>query len=235
MEVKGISQSFDKVDVQALAVPVFTDEKADKGFLKTLDSAVGGMIRDVIEADEFTAKDGETAYFQVASNRLKVRRLLLIGCGDRDSYKAAEITQVGGTAVRFLRSKNVKTIAIAPRTEGEVEKVARTVVVGAIMGLFEPDKYRTKEKEEREIEQIVVVIEGADKKALQIGAERGRIIEASINLTRDLANEPGGFLTPTILAERAQPVPKKFRLTIAPLHPWPLHKFPTQSLLTYSL
>src|SRR5258707_7585594 len=175
MEVKGISQSFDKVDVQALAVPVFTDEKADKGFLKTLDSAVGGMIRDVIEADEFTAKDGETAYFQVASNRLRVRRLLLVGCGDRNAYKAAQMTQVAGTAVRFLRSKNAKSIAITPRTEGDVEKVAQTVVVGAIMGLFEPDKYRTKEKEKREIEQIVVIIESADKKALQAGAEQSRI------------------------------------------------------------
>jgi leucyl aminopeptidase len=234
MEVKGISQSFDKVDVQALAVPVFTDEKADKGFLKTLDSAVGGMIRDVIEADEFTAKDGETAYFQVASNRLKARRLLLIGCGDRDAYKTAQMTQMAGTAVRFLRSKNVKTIAIVPRTEGEVEKVAQTVVVGAIMGLFEPDKYRTKEKEEREIEQIVVVIEGADKKALQIGAERGRIIGESINFTRDLANEPGGFLTPTILADRAKSVAKEFGLSIDVLDQRRMEKLGMGSLLGVS-
>ena len=35
------------------------------------------------------------------------------------------------------------------------------------MGLFEPDKYRTKEKEEREIDRFDVVIEGADKKALR--------------------------------------------------------------------
>ncbi len=234
MDVKGSSQSFDRVDVKALAVPVFTDEKADKGLLKTLDTAVGGLIRNVIEADEFTAKEGETAYFHIASNGLKAGRLLLIGCGDRDTYKAAQITQVAGTAVRFLRSKNVKTIAIAPRTEGDVEKVAQTVVVGAIMGLFEPDKYRTKEKEKREIEQLVVVIEGADKKALQTGAERGRIIGESINFTRDLANEPGGFLTPTILADRAKAVAKEFGLSIDVLDQKRMEKLGMGSLLGVS-
>ena len=82
------------------------------------------------------------------------------------------------------------------------------------MGLFEPDKYRTKDKEERELERIVVVIEGADEKVLKRGAERGRIIGESVNFTRDLANEPGVFMTPTILAERAQEVAKKFGLSI---------------------
>jgi hypothetical protein len=33
------------------------------------------------------------------------------------------------------------------------------------MGLFEPDKYRTKEGEKREIKSLTVVIENADKKA----------------------------------------------------------------------
>ena len=59
---------------------------------------------------------------------------------------------------------------IAPRSEGDVERVAQTVIVGAVMGLFEPDKYRTKDKEKREIKSVTVVIEDADKKAVQRGA-----------------------------------------------------------------
>jgi leucyl aminopeptidase len=162
-----------------------------------LDAAVGGLISSVIKTEEFAAKPGETAYFHAPGKGLKAGRLLLIGCGDRDAYKAARITQMAGTASRFLRSKNAKSIAIAPRADGDVEKVAQTVIVGAIMGLFEPDKYRTKDKENRELKRIAVVIEGGDKKALQQGAERGRIIGEAANFTRDLANEPGGYLTPT--------------------------------------
>ena len=36
-----------------------------------------------------------------------------------------------------------------PRLEGDAEDVAASAVEGAIMGLFEPDKYRTIDKEEK--------------------------------------------------------------------------------------
>jgi leucyl aminopeptidase len=138
---------------------------------------------------------------------------------------------MAGSATRFLRSKNVKTIGIIPRADGDNEKIAQTVVVGAIMGLFEPDKYRTKDKEKREIDAVTVVAEGADEKALGRGAERGRIIGESINFTRDLANEPGAYMTPTIMAERAKQVAKEFGLSVDILDQRQMEKLGMGSLL----
>src|SRR5689334_12105358 len=110
MDVFGSSKAANEIDAEGLAIAVFKDEKADGGLLKTVDKAVGGLISDVTKSEEFTGKEGETAYFHVSGNGLKASRLLLIGCGDRASYKPAQITQMGGTAARFLRSKNLKTI-----------------------------------------------------------------------------------------------------------------------------
>src|SRR5256885_4762891 len=141
MEVIGSSKPLNEVDAQALALAVFKDEKAGSGLLKKLDTAVGGMIADVIRSEEFAAKQGETAYFHVSSKSLKARRVLLIGCGERDSYKVAQITQMAGTAARFLRAKSIKTVAIASRADGDAARAAQTVAVGAVMGLFEPAKY----------------------------------------------------------------------------------------------
>jgi len=231
MKVSGSSKSPDKIDAQALAVAVFKDEKPTSGLLKALDTAVNGMIAEMIDAEEFAAKEGETAYFHVAGRELKARRILLIGCGDRQAHKAAKITQMAGSAARFLRSKNVKSIGIMPRVETEPGKVAQMVVVGAIMGLFEPDKYRTKDKEKREIESVSVVLEGADEKSLNRGAERGRIIGESINFTRDLANEPGAYMTPTIMAARARKVAKDFGLTVDVLDQKQMEKLGMGSLL----
>src|SRR2546430_1558289 len=234
MEVIGSSKPLNEIDARALAVAVFKDEKANSGLLKNLDAAVGGMITDVIESEEFAAKKDETAYFHVSSKSLEARRVLLIGCGERDSYKAAQINQMAGTATRFLRGKNVKTVAIAPRADGDAGKVAQTVAVGAVMGLFELDKYRTKDKEQRELKSVTVVIEGAEKKAVQSGADRGRIIGESTNFTRDLANEPGGYMTPTILAGRAKQVAKEFGLSIEILDQRQMEKLGMGSLLGVS-
>jgi leucyl aminopeptidase len=125
MDVRGSSQSLAKVDAEALAVPVFKGEQADNDFLKELDKAVGGVISAVISAEEFAAKEGETAYFPVPGRGLKAQRLLLIGCGDRVDYKARQVSQMAGTAARFLRSKNARTIAIVPRASEDTERAAQ--------------------------------------------------------------------------------------------------------------
>lgn len=231
MKVSGSSKTPDKIEAQALAVAVFKDEKPNGGLLKSLDQAVGGMIAEAIKAEEFTGKESETAYFHVSGKELKARRVLLIGCGDRKVYQAAKIAQMAGSATRFLRSKNVKSIGIIPRADGDSEKIAQTVVVGAIMGVFEPDKYRTKDKEQREIDAVTVVAEGGDEKALSRGAERGRIIGESINFTRDLANEPGAYMTPTIMADRAKKVAKEFGLSVDILDQKQMEKLGMGSLL----
>jgi leucyl aminopeptidase len=231
MDVTGSSQSCRKMKAQALAVAVFKDEKANEGLLQELDRAIGGLISRVIETEEFKANPGETAYFHVAGSDLKAERLLLIGCGEKEAYKSQQISQMAGTAVRFLRSKNAREVAIAPRADGDADRIAQTSISGALMGLFEPDKYRTKDKEERVLDWIVVVIEGADERALKRGAERGRIIGESVNFTRDLANEPGAFMTPTILADRAKEVAKKFDLTIDVLDQKRMEKLGMGSLL----
>src|ERR1044071_1940452 len=215
MQVEASRAPIEELDVQALAVTVFKNEKADEGFLKKLDDLSGGLVRSALDAEEFSGKEGETAYFHlVGNNKLKARRLFLVGVGEASDYKPANVSQMAGTAVRSLRSKNVKSIAVLPRASGDGGETAASAVQGAFIALFDPDKYRTVEKEEKKIDRLVVVIEGADEDALQQGVNAGRIIGESVNFTRDLANEPGAYMTPTDMAERAREIAGEFGLNV---------------------
>jgi leucyl aminopeptidase len=215
MEVQTSAGRYQEQDVQALAVAVFKDERADEGILKELDEAAGGVIKSVIESEELKGKEGETVYIHLAGGgALRARRLLLIGVGERENYRPAQVSQMAGTAARFLRGKNVKTVALVARAEGDAEKMAAAAAEGATIGLFEPDKYRTIDKEARAIDRFAVIAEGADEEALKRGAERGRIIGESVNFTRDLANEPGAYMTPTNMAERAREIAEEFGLNV---------------------
>ena len=218
MDVQTSVSKAIQADVQALAVVVFKDEKIEEDLLHQLDEAAGGIVRSIIEAEEFKGKEGETAYLHLpeANGTAKAKRLLLIGAGEKKDFKFGQIAQAAGSAVRMLRGKNIKTIGFVLRAgeaeAGDVERAAASAVEGAFVSLFEPDKYRTVDKEERQVERLVVIAEGTDEAALRRGAERGRIIGESVNFTRDLANEPGANMTPTILAERAQQVAQEFGL-----------------------
>ncbi|HEY0005538.1 MAG TPA: leucyl aminopeptidase [Pyrinomonadaceae bacterium] len=216
MEVKASAGRYLDEDVQALAVAVFKDEKADEGFLQELDEATGGILKSVIESEELKGKEGETVYVHLGGDQggVRARRLLLVGAGERAEFGPAQVSQLAGTAVRFLRGKNVKSVGLVPRSENDAEQVAAASVEGALMGLFEIDKYRTVDKETREIERFVCLIEGAEEDALNRGAEQGRIIGESVNVTRDMANEPGAYLTPTDMADRAREIATEFGLSI---------------------
>src|SRR5687768_17010485 len=215
MQVEANKGPIEELDVQALAVAVFKNEKADEGFLKKLNELSGGLVRSALDAEEFAGKESETAYFHLVGNsNLKARRLLLIGVGEAKDYKNAQVSQMAGTAVRSLRSKNAKTIAVLPRSAGDAAATAKAAVEGAFIALFDPDKYRTVEREDKTVERLVVAIEGADEDAMQQGVNRGVIVGESINFTRDLANEPGAYMTPTDMAERARDIAHEFGLSI---------------------
>ena len=68
MEVQASAGRYADEDVQALAVAVFKDEKADEGFLKDLDAASGGLVRSILESEELKGKEGETAYLHLAAS-----------------------------------------------------------------------------------------------------------------------------------------------------------------------
>ena len=215
MQVEANRGRIEELDVQALAVAVFKDEKPGEGILKRLDELSGGLVRSAIESEEFSGKESETAYFHlVGNNGFKFRRLMLVGVGDEKDYGSPQVSQMAGTAVRTLRAKNVKTVAVVPRVSGKDEETAKRAVEGAFIAIFDPDKYRTVEKEEKTVDRLVVVIEDGDQDALDRGVKTGTVVGEAINFTRDLANEPGAYMTPTDMAERARDIANEFGLSI---------------------
>ena len=215
MQVEANRGPMEELDVQALAVAVFKDEKPGEGFLQKLDELSGGLVQSAIEAEEFSGKEGETAYFHLVGNgKLKFRRLLLVGVGDEKEYRSPQVSEMAGTAVRSLRAKNAKSIAVVPRVKGNDEETARRSTEGAFIALFDPDKYRTVDKEQKTVDRLVVVIDGGDQAALDRGVHAGTVVGEAINFTRDLANEPGAYMTPSDMAERARDIANEFGLSI---------------------
>ncbi|HMG36251.1 MAG TPA: leucyl aminopeptidase [Blastocatellia bacterium] len=213
MEVRAEFGKFYDVDADALVVNIYEGEKAD-GALKELDERIGGVISEILGTDEMRGKQGDMVFFHRPAN-IRARRLLLIGAGKREEFSLDTVRRVSGSAARFLRSKGVRTMAILRRSQLDLDKSAQAAVEGALLGLFEPDMYKTENKEERRIDELILVsaATGAND-MLAGGVERGRIIGEAVNLARELINEPSSTLTPTELAERAKETASRFGLDI---------------------
>jgi leucyl aminopeptidase len=235
MQTKAITGKFYEANVHSIAIAVFKDEKPTNGHLKELDNLTDGLVNSIFKIEKFSGEEGETAFLRIIpKGKLKASRLLLVGVGEKKEYKTPNVAFLAGTAARFLRDRNISSFVLVPRLEdAPVEEVAANAVQGVITGLFELDKYKTTNKNKKaNIETLAVAIEGANKKEMEEGFERGKIIGESINFTRDLANEPPNILTPTEMAKRAEAMAKEVGLEYEILDEADMRKLGMGSLLS---
>jgi leucyl aminopeptidase len=177
------------------------------------DNSLDGALADVLASGDVTCKSLETTLVH-SPKGLKSKRLLLVAGGKAAKFSADELRKIAGTAVRFAKTKNLKSLAIAiPKTSVNADLAARALVEGAFVGDFDPNYYQSDRKDQRMEELTILAPSDADKKSLEAALATGRVMGESQNFTRDLVNEPGNKMTPTILGERAKKMSAEMGLT----------------------
>ena len=99
METRLISLPLDQIESDALVVVSF-EEEAGKVW-----------IEDLYKSGEMKGKLLETALLHKPSG-LKAGRLLVVGGGKAADFGAAELRKVAGAALRILKSKGARSLAL---------------------------------------------------------------------------------------------------------------------------
>ncbi len=192
------------VETECLVVVALDKGSKDKPeiSIETGDAPVKNATQDVISSGEITGKLAETTLLHKPA-KLKAKRLLVIGGGKAKTFTSVELRKVAGTAARFLKPKGIRSFAfVAPEGILSDTDSVKSIVEGAFVGNFDPDTYKS-DRKDQQIDALTVVARG-DQARLQQALDQGRIIGESQNFTRELVNEPGNHMTPTILADRAR-------------------------------
>ncbi len=235
MEFQGITGNFSEANAEALVVAVFKGDKPSTGPLKDLDKLASGGIAAVFKSEDFKGDKGQIALLRFAPRgKVKARSLMLVGVGDVSDYTPSEVAVASGCAVRYLRARKHRSFAFLPRHLGDAVAIGQFAAQGFATSQFELDKYKTKDKNDKSVDKLVVCVEGADASKLKSGLGRGRAIGEAMNFTRDLANEPPNILTPTEMASRAQKMAKETGLKYEVLDEAKMEKLGMGSLLSVS-
>src|SRR3954464_5292924 len=220
MKILLNTSSPSQLETECLAVTVIDtgDKKPAPGVLSS-DPAVAAAAADLIASAEVTGEIFETVLLHNPAG-LKAKRLLFIGGGKAKNFSAYELRKMAGTAVRNLKSKGLRSFAfVAPENWGGqadqashstkvaersgVADAVRAVVEGAFVGNFDPNTYQSDRKDQA-IDQLTVIAPAKDQKAAERAIEEACILGESQNFTRELVNEPGNKMSPTVLAARAR-------------------------------
>jgi len=204
MQVEFAELKYTEMACDLLAYPVYEDEPEDSKGLQALDEATGGVFRAVRSSGEFKPKLHNTCLIHHPSG-LKSSRLLLIGAGKKKECNISRMREIAGTAARAARSAACKTVALVARSKARLAELSLACTEGALYGDHEADLYKTREKENREIERFFLIDElQRSAREARGGIRQGIIIGNATNFARTLANEPANVLTPSALAEKAQ-------------------------------
>ena len=207
MDIKLVVGSPSAIETECLVAIILDhgekQQNAPKLTSLEQDAALDKAVAELVASGEgeVTGKAFETVLLHNPAG-FKAKRLLVVGGGKAPSFTPFELRRVAGTAVRFLRSRMIKSCAFA--LPAKFDDAARAIVEGAFVADFDPDTYRTDRKDLSMKQVSIVAPAGADQSKLQKAIQQAQIVGESQNFTRELVNEPGNRMTPTMLGDRAK-------------------------------
>jgi leucyl aminopeptidase len=187
-------------DVDLLIIPVAQDQTA--GAIAAFDAAVGGDLKSALDRGEFRAKAAEVLSAAVRGTGWRASRMVFVGGGNRDEIAAERVRRMAVTAAQVARQQRRGRIAWADVEPGTLETNARieTIAEGLTLANFDNGVHKSKNDHQFFFTDATVLATGPGAAA---AAEAGRFIGESVNAARVLINEPGNYLTPRALADKA--------------------------------
>jgi leucyl aminopeptidase len=181
----------------------------EQGVLSRLDTALDGMLGQVLGSGDFKGKEGQTALLYPTAGRVGAERVLLVGLGNAEDLTAERFRRAGGTAVKQAIRLEVESFACSVHRDGPIERAAagRAVAEGIVLGgyVFDEMKSGGEEAPQRRPQSALLLDDEAGE-AVREAVRVGAAVAGAENLARTLGNLPANVATPGYLAEQAREV-----------------------------
>ncbi len=207
MKIDLLAVKATQVETECLVIVALDHGEKEKSSPRIAcdDKAFAQAAEELISSGELTGKLMETTMLYRPQG-IKAKRVLILGAGKAEKFSPNELRKIAGAAVRYLKPKGIRSLAVSLPSGSHFhpENMVRAAVIGALVGNFDPDTYKSDRKDQSIQSLTIVAAESSDKKALEAALQQGRNIGESQNFARELVNEPSNKLTPTVLGERAR-------------------------------
>ncbi|HIE16565.1 MAG TPA: leucyl aminopeptidase [Dehalococcoidia bacterium] len=218
MQTKVIAGDITSIEADAIVVNLFEGVEHPGGATGAVDKALDGTITALIANGEIKGKLNQINIIH-SLGKLPARIVAVAGLGKQPEFTLDRIRSVSAEFCRALRKLSCRRIATIVHGGGiggiEPELAAQAINEGCILGLYKFRKHVTKEPEEQDVEELLIVERDATKlPALEQGCLKGRIIAEATNLARDWTNEPANYMTPSDMARVAQELAKAYNLDL---------------------
>ena len=201
----------EQAESDCLIVAIYQDKQLSAA-ASSADKASNGGLSEVLEFGDFTGKSGESQLLYKVEG-IVAKRLLIIGCGEKEKFDAFALRSATKTAISKLANQSVSKITSLLGDDLASESSANNLIMQAVLGAADSRYQFTLHKSEapeaisgQHLEiAFTGSFDGNDDALNQASA-----VAQGCELSRNLSNQPGNVCTPTFLAEAAMDMAKEF-------------------------
>ncbi|AFY72498.1 leucyl aminopeptidase [Synechococcus sp. PCC 7502] len=188
------------------AIAIFKNEPLLTPELIALDQQIfAGTLQDLITENEFKA-DAESNVSSRLSVGSPIRKVLLLGLGDRNKVTLETWRKASAQAVKWAEQNKCKTLALAfPLDNSKKEEefaTTQAIAEGIILAAHKDKRFKSDQKGNGKLENIEIL--GTDSDAAKAGIAQAQKICSGVILARELVAAPANIVTPQALATEAQ-------------------------------
>jgi leucyl aminopeptidase len=202
-------------------------------FFKGLPAAVQQTARAFVRSKEFK---GQTDEVRVIPFGTSANTLMLFGLGKQQEWSHRSAILASRQIIMVAKQHRLSELGIylpdLVWTNAKIEDVSQVVSENAQLAHYEYSRYKSAPPEGwPRVSKLFIYVGPKDLRAAKLGANRGEIISDAVNHARDLANTPGGDMTPESVAADAVKLSKQHGVKVQVLHKADLEKLGAGGIL----
>lgn len=182
--------------------------------MKIVFASSSGTLKKEIAEVEF--REDDLVFISTKDNH----QTLTIGIGKKEDITRRKVIILARRIIATAKTHGIKRIAVDfkefvfPKLKNiDWKDLASLIVQNFILANYEFNRYKTPPKEGWKSVEEITIISTSDP-AIKKGVQKGILIGEQMNMCRELANTPGGEMTPVILARKAREAAKGTKVSV---------------------
>ncbi len=203
MKIQPSNKPLLELSGDTLAIGLFEDAVELTGELAKLDEQFGGVLKELIAEEEFTAKAYSSIFTRVSAGS-PIRKIILVGLGKPDALKLETLRRAAAAVARVAKKQKSKNLGLSlPLCDNKPAETAQAIAEGLQLALYQDIRFKSEPEDKGAKIETVDLLGLAGQEA---AITRANHIVSGVNLARELVAAPANEVTPITLAETAQAI-----------------------------
>lgn len=217
MQARLVDSAPEKVEADALLIPLYEGQTGVPKEVQNLDKKLKGAIAQLLNDHEFRGRIMELAFINNLGNA-PTKWTILVGVGKKDKVDLVRLRNALQAAARNLRKRGHTRISVVLPEEiaggRDAAELARAATEGIALGNFDIGSLKTRHEDAVTTIDALTIIGLDGEKSATAAVKEGTALADATNRIREWVNAPANTFTPSVFVDKVKTATKGSGLSV---------------------